>query len=108
MPSLTRRRDPEARQERWRIFYGDLHVGTISLGSGNPSGGDQWSWHCGFYPGSNPGDATSGTATNFGAARAFESAWSAFLAKRTLRRFAGISAAPCVYRVEVRHVGTRP
>ena len=27
-------------------------------------------WHCGFYPGSNPGDATDGTATSFEAARA--------------------------------------
>jgi hypothetical protein len=52
--------------------------------SGNPTGGKKWSWHCGFYPGSNPGDATNGTATDFDAARpAFESAWSVFLAKRT-------------------------
>jgi hypothetical protein len=61
-----------------------VHVGTISKGSGNPAGGDQWSWHCGFYPGSNPGEETNGTATDFEAARAaFESAWSVFLAKRT-------------------------
>jgi hypothetical protein len=52
--------------------------------SGNPTGGDQWTWRCGFYPGSNPGDAASGTTTNFDAARAaFESAWSVFLSKRT-------------------------
>jgi len=70
--------------ETWLIFYGDVHVGTISMGSGNPSGGDQWSWHCGFYPGSNPGDATNGTATNFDAARAvFENVRSVFLSKRT-------------------------
>jgi len=85
MRSLTHRRDPDSREEAWRIFYdGDVHVGTIGMRSGNPSGGDQWAWHCGFYPGSNPGDATDGTATNFDAARAaFESAWSTFLAKRT-------------------------
>ena len=52
--------------------------------SDNPTDGDQWTWHCGFYPGSNPGDATNGTAINFDAARAaFESAWSVFLSKRT-------------------------
>jgi hypothetical protein len=85
MTALTRRRDPDAREETWRIFYdGDVHVGTIGLRSGNPVGTDPWFWRCGFYPGSNPGDATDGTATNFDAARAaFESAWSAFLAKRT-------------------------
>jgi hypothetical protein len=42
------------------------------------------SWRCGFYPGSNPGDAANGTAADFDAARtAFASAWSTFLAKRT-------------------------
>jgi hypothetical protein len=57
---------------------------TIGIRSGNPTGGDQWSWSCGFYPGSNPGDATNGTATSFDAARAaFESAWCVFLSKRT-------------------------
>jgi hypothetical protein len=69
MPPLTRRRDLDTREEAWLIFYGDVHVGTISTGSRNPAGGDQWSWHCGFYPGSNPGDGTNGTATDFDAAR---------------------------------------
>jgi len=92
--------------ETWLIFYGDVHVGTISMGSGNPSGGDQWSWHCGFYPGSNPGDATNGTATNFGAARAaFESAWSVFLSERTGADFSGIPALPCIRCLEARDVG---
>ena len=84
MTSLTRRRDPNTSHEAWPIFYGDVHVGTIGMRSGNPTGGDQWSWHCGFYPGSNPGDATNGIAVDFRAARAaFEGAWSVFLAKRT-------------------------
>jgi hypothetical protein len=84
MHTLTRRRDPDSRDEAWLIFYGDVHVGTIGQQSGNPPGRDTWFWRCGFYPGSNPGDATNGTATNFDAARAaFESAWSVFLSKRT-------------------------
>jgi hypothetical protein len=75
MPTVTRRRDPNSREEAWLVFYGDVRVGTIGKGSGNPSGGDQWTWHGGFYPGTDPGDATNGTATNFDAARAaFESA----------------------------------
>jgi len=37
-----------------------------------------------FYPGSRPGECTSGTAVTFGQARAaFESAWRVFLSKRT-------------------------
>jgi hypothetical protein len=83
-PTLTRRRDRKARGEAWRIFYGDIHVGSIAERSGNPVGTDQWSWRCGFYPGSNPGEASYGTAASFDAARiAFEAAWSVFLAKRT-------------------------
>jgi hypothetical protein len=84
MTTLTRRRDPNASLEAWLIFYGDVQVGTIGMRSGNPTGGDRWTWHCGFYPGSNPGDATNGTATDFDMARAaFESAWSVFLSRRT-------------------------
>ena len=80
MPTLTRRRDPNSHEEGWLILYGDVHVGTIGKGPGNPTGGDQWTWHCGFYPGSNPGDGANGTATNFDAVRAaFEGAWSVFL-----------------------------
>jgi hypothetical protein len=74
--------------------------------SDNPTDGDQWTWHCGFYPGSNPGDATNGTATNFGAARAaFESAWSVFLSERTGADFSGIPALPCIRCLEARDVG---
>jgi hypothetical protein len=62
MPTLTRRRDPNSREETWRIFYGDVPVGTIGRRSGNPVGTDPWAWHCGFYPGSNPGDGSYGTA----------------------------------------------
>ena len=47
-------------------------------------GTDPWQWRCGFYPGSEPGDCTSGTAATFDQARAdFEEAWRVFLANRT-------------------------
>jgi hypothetical protein len=36
MPALTRRRNPDARQESWLVFYGDVRVGTIAIRSGNP------------------------------------------------------------------------
>ncbi len=88
MPSrvsaLTRRRDPDARQESWLLSFGDVHVGTISLRSGNPAESDPWQWSCGFYPGSNPGECTNGTAPTFENARAEFLAWCAiFLPKRT-------------------------
>lgn len=60
MSTLTRR-DPDARQEGWPIHYGDVHVGSIGLRSGNPIGSESRQWRGGFYPGSNLGDCTSGT-----------------------------------------------
>jgi hypothetical protein len=84
MPALTRRRDRQANQETWLIFFGDVHVGTIARRSGNPTTTDPWSWRCGFHPGSEPRECTSGTAASFWEARtAFEAAWCVFLAKRT-------------------------
>jgi hypothetical protein len=80
---LTRRRYPE-RLDCWHIYYGDVHVGTIAIRAGVPVDVDQWGWECGFYPGSEPGEHSSGTAETFDQARAgFEGAWPVFLSKRT-------------------------
>jgi hypothetical protein len=70
MPTPTRRRDPDAHQECWRIYYGDVHVGTIAVRSGIPHDQPAWGWRCGFYPGSEPGEYLSGTAATFDQARA--------------------------------------
>jgi hypothetical protein len=84
MPALTRRRDPDIAQETWRIYYGDVHAGTIAQCVGNPGAAPRWQWRCGFYPGSRPGECTNGAATSFEEARvAFETAWCVFLWKRT-------------------------
>ena len=84
MPTLTRRRSTDAREECWHIFYGDIRVGTIAKHSEIPRGQPSWKWSCGFYPGSGPGECTNGTATTLEDARAaFEAAWLVFLAKRT-------------------------
>ena len=74
MPTkLTRRKDP-FRTDCWQIYFGDVRVGTIAKSVGNPNAVPQWQWHCGFYPGSNPGE----TAPTFDQARAdFEVAWQA-------------------------------
>jgi hypothetical protein len=83
MPALTRRLDPDVRQECWLVYYGDVHVGAIAKRTGNPHNTEPWEWRCGFYPGSNPGDDRHGTAASFDAARAaFEAAWRDYLPKR--------------------------
>jgi hypothetical protein len=84
MPALTRRRSPDAREECWHIYYGDVHAGTIAIRTGSPHDEDAWGWNCGFYPGSHPGECTNGTAATFDQARAdFEQAWQVFLSNRT-------------------------
>ncbi|TYO60801.1 hypothetical protein FXV83_41820 [Bradyrhizobium hipponense] len=65
MPALTRRPDPNASQEAWPIYYGDVCAGGIAVRTGTPDSSDPWYWRCGFYPGSNPGECTTGTATTF-------------------------------------------
>jgi hypothetical protein len=88
MTALTRSRDPNSRQEAWRVFYGDVLAGTISTCTGTPHGADEWQWSCGFDPGSRPGEITAGTAATFEEARAaFERAWTVFLAARTPEDF---------------------
>jgi hypothetical protein len=69
MPALTRRRDPDIPQECLRVYYGDLHAGTIAQCVGNLGASPKWQWRCGFYPGSRPGECTNGTAATFGEAR---------------------------------------
>jgi hypothetical protein len=84
MPALTRRRSPGRQEECWLIHYGDVHCGTIAERTGNPFDTEQWEWRCGFYPGSDPGECTGGTAETFDGARAaFEVAWRVFLANRS-------------------------
>jgi hypothetical protein len=68
MPKLTRR-SAEAREECWHIYYGDVHAGTIAIRIGNPRLEDPWEWHCGFCPGSEPGEQQNGTASTLGPRR---------------------------------------
>ena len=43
---------------------------------GNPGAVPQWTWQCGFYPGSRPSECRGGSAPTFEEARAnFECAW---------------------------------
>ena len=44
MPTLTRRRDPNAGQEAWLVYYGDVCAGGIAVRTGNPDSSDPWCW----------------------------------------------------------------
>jgi len=103
MPALTRRRAKDTHQECWHIFYGDLHVGTITERAGVPHDVDQWGWRCGFYPLTHRHEHAEGTAASFNQARdAFDAAWKAYLPKCTpsdfeeyRRQLGSAEAIPC-------------
>ncbi len=83
MPALTRKRVND-RPERWHVHYAGVRVGLILERSGVANTSEPWEWHCGFYPGSNPGEQSYGTASSFEAARvAFDAGWREYLPKRT-------------------------
>jgi hypothetical protein len=80
MTSLARRRSPHD-SNCWHVYYGDVRAGTIVRAISPPNHAELWQWYCGFYPGSQPHENTSGSAETFDQARkAFEAAWGVFLA----------------------------
>jgi hypothetical protein len=79
---LSRRRDREARIERWQIWFDGVQVGSIGQRSGVPKHVPQWEWSCGFYPGSDTCEHRGGIADCYETARAaFGRAWAEFLHK---------------------------
>jgi hypothetical protein len=79
MPALTRKRVND-RPATWHVHYVGVRVGVIVERSGIASAAEPWEWHCGFYPGSEPGDDRHGTAASFETARAaFDVAWRDYL-----------------------------
>ena len=84
MPALTRRRDPDALQETWRVYYDDVQVGTISRRAGVPVDVDQWGWSCGFFPAIDRSLRAGGTTATFVKVRAdFAAAWARYLPRCT-------------------------
>jgi hypothetical protein len=116
MPALTR--NVNAQPERWHIHYAGVRVGMIVERSGVANTAEPWEWHCGFYPGSNPGEQRYGPATSFKAAHAaFEAAWREYLPRRSEADFqvwrnqqdwterkmqCGKEASGCLHRCHVR------
>jgi hypothetical protein len=62
MPALTRRRDHQAADECWHVYYAAVRTGTIAKRIGIPLEEDPWGWACGFYPGCHPRECTNGAA----------------------------------------------
>jgi hypothetical protein len=102
MPTLTRHRDLESGEESWLVC-------TISIRAGVPHDEDPWGWSCGFYPGCEPGEHTSGSAQTFDQARAdFEQAWAVFIPiEPDGSRFSGVARWAGLDRAKIYHVGTR-
>src|ERR1700732_4929233 len=97
MPALTRRRYLEVREECWHIFHADLHVGTITERAGNPHDTEPWEWRCGFYPGSLPGECTSGPARQLRqGARLLRSGMAGVPVEPDRRRFSGVARSGSV------------
>src|ERR1700747_161410 len=89
MPTLTRRRDPDANQETWLIHFDHIRDGIISMRAAVPAGKDQWGGNVGLLSASERGLRASGTAKWFEAARAaFDVAWQWLLPKFTEADFA--------------------
>jgi hypothetical protein len=80
MSEHTRLRSPDDREECWRVFPGDVRVGTIGKRVGIPNDQPRFGWTCGFYRGGDPGECTGGAAATLDQARAdFEAAWRVFV-----------------------------
>jgi hypothetical protein len=56
MPALTRKRAND-RPLTWHVHYAGVRVGMIVERSGVANTAEPWEWHCGFYPGNNPGES---------------------------------------------------
>ena len=70
MPVLTRRRSPDAMQETWLVYYGDMRVGTIALRLGQSSRHRSVGLALWLLSGQPSQGIDSGTAATFDRARA--------------------------------------
>lgn len=65
MPTNTADATPKPAKNAWHIYYGDVLAGALAIRTGNPHDTEPWEWRCGFYPGSRPGECSSGTSESF-------------------------------------------
>ena len=66
------------------MFYGDACAGTIARRTSAPNDADGWEWGCGFYPGTELGEGSSGIGATFEAAPdGFDGGWRILLPTRT-------------------------
>ena len=103
MPTLTRRRDPDAPQETWHIHYGDVQVGMIGSRAGVPADADRWGWVVGLA--SRRARERDRQELRCGA-RHRRGGVAVAPAQRHGSRLHRISAAPRARHVEACHVGS--
>jgi hypothetical protein len=65
------------------IHFGDVHVGAVGLRNGNPTGTEAWFWRRGLIRAAIPASASPVPPPPSTMRADFESAWRAFLSKRT-------------------------
>jgi hypothetical protein len=88
VPLLTRRPDKDPHRKGWYVFFGDIRVGHIGERAGVPHDVDKWGWHCGFGPGCDTREMTSGTGKDLEEARVgFEAAWARLAPTKTEAHF---------------------
>jgi hypothetical protein len=88
VPLLTRRPDKDPHRKGWYVFFGDIRVGHIGERAGVPHDVDKWGWHCGFGPGCDTREMTSGTGKDLEEARVgFEAAWARLAPTKTGAHF---------------------
>jgi hypothetical protein len=105
MPALTRKRIND-QPERWHVHYAGVRVGMIVERSGVANRAEPWEWHCGFYPGSDPGDQRYGRAASFEAARAaFEAAWREYLPPAQRSRLPSLARSGSLDQAQICDVG---
>ena len=87
MPALTRRRDLEAPDECWHVYYGDVRAGTIAKRVGIPFDEDLWGWACASTRAHTRANARTVRPLPSTTRAEFEEAWRIFLSNRTKADF---------------------
>jgi hypothetical protein len=107
MPALTRKCVND-RPVTWHVHYAGVRVGMIVERSGVANTAEPWEWHCGFYPGSDPGEQRYGGAASFEAARAaFEAAWREYVLPAQRSRLPRMARSGSLDRAQICDVGKR-
>jgi hypothetical protein len=92
----------------WHIYFGDVHVGTITKSNSILNAEPKWQWLCGFYPGSEPGEQPGGTRGEFrGGPRGVRRRLAHFVGGPYRSRLSSLAGPTRLDGAEIRHAGPR-